>query len=108
MLGIAITTIIPSANAAPAIIQTPFLILQFISGVFFTLASLPTWLQWVAGLFPLRWVAQGLRSVFLPDLYQYAEPGMSWQLELVAIVLAAWIIAGLGIAVLTFKWDRSG
>ena len=108
VLGIAITKIIPSANAAPAVIQAPFIILQFISGVFFTLSSLPTWLQWVAGMFPLRWVAQGLRSVFLPDAYQFAEPGMNWQLELVALVLGVWIVAGLGLSVLTFKWDRSG
>ncbi len=108
VLGIAITKIIPSANAAPAVIQAPFIILQFISGVFFTLASLPTALQWIAGVFPLRWIAQGLRSVFLPDAYRYAEPGMSWQLELAAIVLAVWIVVGLGLSVLTFKWDRSG
>ncbi|MCY3733535.1 MAG: ABC transporter permease, partial [Chloroflexi bacterium] len=108
VLGIAITKIIPSANAAPAVIQAPFIILQFISGVFFTLASLPTWLQWVAGVFPLRWLAQGLRSVFLPDAYKFAEPGMSWQLELAAIVLGVWIVAGLGLSILTFKWDRSG
>lgn len=108
VLGIAITKIIPSANAAPAVIQAPFIILQFISGVFFTLASLPTWLQWVAGVFPLRWLAQGLRSVFLPDAYKFAEPGMNWQLELAAIVLGVWIVAGLGLSILTFKWDRSG
>ena len=108
VLGIAITKIIPSANAAPAIIQAPFIILQFVSGVFFTLSSLPTWLQWVAGMFPLRWVAQGLRSVFLPDAYKFAEPGMTWQLELAAIVLVVWIVVGLGVAVLTFQWDRSG
>lgn len=107
MLGIAITAIIPSARAAPAVIQVPFLILQFISGVFFTLSSIPAWLQWIAGLFPLRWVAQGLRSVFLPDPYKYAEPGMDWQLEIAALVLAVWIILGLAAALLTFKWDRS-
>ncbi len=107
MLGIAVTAIIPSARAAPAVIQVPFLVLQFISGVFFTLSSIPAWLQWIAGLFPLRWVAQGLRSVFLPDAYKYAEPGMSWQLELGAGVLAVWIVLGLAVAILTFKWDRS-
>ena len=107
-MGIAITAVIPSARAAPAIIQAPFILLQFVSGVFFTLSSLPPWLQWVAGVFPLRWVAQGLRSVFLPDGYKYAEPGMTWQLELGALVLGVWIVVGLGVAVLTFKWDRSG
>lgn len=108
VMGVAITAIIPSARAAPAVIQAPFIIFQFISGVFFTLSSLPTWLQWVAGVFPLRWVAQGLRSVFLPDAYKYAEPGMNWQLDIAAIVLVVWIVVGLGLAVLTFKWDRSG
>ena len=108
VMGIAITAVIPSARAAPAIIQALFIPFQFISGVFFTLSGLPTWLQWIAGVFPLRWIAQGLRSVFLPEAYQYAEPGMGWQLELAAIVLAVWIVAGLGLSVLTFKWDRSG
>lgn len=108
MLGVAITAIIPSARAAPAVIQVPFLVLQFISGVFFQLSTIPAWLQWISGLFPLRWVAQGLRSVFLPEPYKYAEPGMSWQLEIAAAVLAIWIILGLTAAILTFKWDRSG
>lgn len=108
VMGIAITAIIPSANAAPAIIQVPYILFQFISGVFFTLASLPTWLQWVAGLFPLRWIAQGLRSVFLPDAYKYAEPGEDWQLGLAAIVLVVWIVLGFAAARFTFQWDRSG
>ncbi len=108
VLGITITRVIPSANAAPAVIQVPFIILQFISGVFITLSSVPTGLQWVAGVFPLRWVAQGLRSAFLPDAYKFAEPGMSWQLDLAAIVLAVWIVVGLVLAAATFKWDRSG
>lgn len=108
VLGIAITAIIPSARAAPAVIQAPFILFQFISGVFFALSSLPTWLQWIAGFFPLRWVAQGLRSVFLPDAYKYAEADMTWQLDLAAVVLAVWIVAGIGVAVFTFKWDRSG
>ena len=93
VMGIAITAVIPSARAAPAIIQAPFILLQFVSGVFFTLSSLPPWLQWVAGVFPLRWVAQGLRSVFLPDGYKYAEPGMtgSWSLGRSCWACGSWL-----------------
>ena len=47
MLGVAITAVIPSARAAPAVIQVPFLVLQFISGVFFQLSTIPAWLQWI-------------------------------------------------------------
>ena len=108
VMGVAITAIIPSARAAPAVIQVPFVVLQFISGVFFTLQTLPAAVQWIAGLFPLRWVAQGLRSVFLPEEYRFAEPAMSWDLDVAALALSAWIVIGLTISIFTFKWDRSG
>ncbi len=42
------------------------LLLQFISGVYINFAALPEWLQNVASVFPLKWLAQGFRSVFLP------------------------------------------
>lgn len=107
-LGIGITAFIPSVRAAPAVVNFPYIGLQFISGVFLDFTLMPGWLQAIASVFPLRWLALGLRSVFLPDEFKYNEPGQSWQLEWVAIVLLIWIVAGLGLAVKTFKWDRSG
>ncbi len=67
LLGIAYTRLIPNARSAVAIVQPPFLILQFISGVFFQYNDIPGWLKAVAAVFPLRWLAQGLRYAFLPD-----------------------------------------
>lgn len=107
VMAIAILPLIPSARAAPAVLQVPYLILMFISGVYFFFSSLPTAVQWIAGLFPIRWLAQGLRSVFLPDDFRWVEPAQSWQLELVAVVPLVWIVLGLLISRLTFKWDRS-
>ena len=43
------------------------IVLQFISGVFFVFTELPAWMQEIAAIFPLKWMAQGMRSVFLPD-----------------------------------------
>ena len=43
------------------------LVLQFTSGVFFQYDELPPWMQQMAALFPLKWLCQGMRSVFLPD-----------------------------------------
>jgi ABC-2 type transport system permease protein len=83
-------------------------VLQFISGVFFQFSQVPPWLQTVAAFFPLKWMTQGLRSVFLPDSFASQEPAGSWELGRVALVLVVWCVAGLVLCVLTFRWqDRA-
>ena len=64
----------------------------------------PEWMQQVAALFPLKWMTQGMRSVFLPDDYQTVEPAGSWEHGRIALVLAAWCVVGLLVAVRTFRW----
>ena len=56
------------------------LILQFISGVYLQCNRLPDWLQNIASLFPLKWIAQGMRSVFLPESWESLEQNGSWNL----------------------------
>ncbi|RBY91705.1 ABC transporter permease [Blastococcus sp. TBT05-19] len=108
LLGIAISSLAKNGRSASATV-TPFaLLLQFISGVFFQFSEIPTWMQTVASFFPLKWMAQGLRSVFLPDALTAAEPAGSWELGRVALVLGAWCIAGLVLCVLTFRWQDRG
>ena len=34
---------------------------------------LPEWMQNIASLFPLKWMAQGMRSVFLPEGFEVLE-----------------------------------
>ena len=86
----------PAAAAAhPAVVTPVALILQFISGVFFVFTDLPTWMQQVAAIFPLKWMCQGLRSVFLPASFGAQEPAGSYELGKVALVLAAWCVIGL-------------
>jgi ABC-2 type transport system permease protein len=105
LLGIAISSLAKSGRSASATV-TPFaLVLQFISGVFFQFSALPGWMQTVAAVFPLKWMTQGLRSVFLPDALAAAEPAGSWELGRVALVLAAWCVVGLLLCVWTFRWQ---
>jgi ABC-2 type transport system permease protein len=108
LLGIAVSSLARNGRSASATV-TPFaLVLQFISGVFFQFSQIPEWLQTVAAFFPLKWMAQGLRSVFLPDALAAAEPAGSWELGRVALVLLAWCAVGLVLCVLTFRWqDRA-
>ena len=105
LLGIAISSIAKNGRSASATV-TPFaLLLQFISGVFFQFSEIPTWMQTFAALFPLKWMAQGLRSVFLPDALAADEPAGSWELERVALVLGIWCVLGLVLCVRTFRWQ---
>jgi len=60
----------------------------------------------VAAFFPVKWMAQGFRSVFLPDSMAMFEPAGSWELERVALVLAAWCVIGLVLCLRTFRWRR--
>lgn len=106
ILGIGLSGLPRSGKSATAVIIPIVLVLQFISGVYLTFTNLPTWLQNVASLFPLKWLAQGMRSVFLPSTFQSAEAGGSWNLVGVAIATGIWLVVGLIVARLTFRWIR--
>jgi ABC-2 type transport system permease protein len=88
------------------VILPPILILQFISGVFLSFSQLPEFLQNFASVFPVKWIAQGFRSVFYPDALKVAEMGGEWNLDQIALVLGAWAIVGLFVTLLTFRWVR--
>ena len=105
-LGIGLSALPRSGKSATAVIIPIVLILQFISGVYIPFAALPEWLQNVASLFPLKWLAQGMRSVFLPPEYEALEPGGDWNLPGVAIALLIWLVAGIVLARITFRWIR--
>lgn len=106
LLGIALSSIPRSGRSASAVVIPIVLILQFVSGVYIAFTSLPEWLQNLAGLFPLKWLAQGMRAVFLPESFAATEPSGSWDLPLVAIVTGAWLVVGRVLARVTFRWIR--
>jgi ABC-2 type transport system permease protein len=103
-LGITLGGLAKDGRSANAVVLPPFLILQFISGVFFTYGQLGPVLRGVGAVFPLKWMCQGIRSVFLPDSFQAQEPAGSWEHGRVALVLAAWIVGGLLVSMRTFRW----
>lgn len=106
VLGIAFSVVPKSGKAASAVVTPVVLLLQFMSGVYFVYSSLPAWMRGVASIFPLKWLAQGMRSVFLPDGFEVNEPGGSWQLGTCAIVLTVWLVVGLIVAQRVFRWTR--
>ncbi len=107
LLGIAFSSLARSGRSAPAVVTPVALVLQFISGVFILFTQLPTWMQNVAAVFPLKWMTQGMRSVFLPDSYAANEPAGSWELDRVALMLVVWCVVGLVLCLTTFRWTTS-
>jgi ABC-2 type transport system permease protein len=104
LMAIAYSAAVPNARTTAAAVVPPYMVLQFISGVFFPFNELPRWMQTVAAFFPLKWMVQGLSSVFLPDSFARVEPAGSWELGRVALVLAAWAAGMLLLCLGTFRW----
>jgi len=106
VLGIAFSSIPKSGRGASATVSPIVIILQFISGVFFVFSDLPKWMQDIAAIFPLKWLTQGMRSVFLPDSFALKEPGHSWEIGKIALILVIWLIIGTVLSVRSFKWSK--
>jgi ABC-2 type transport system permease protein len=104
LCGIAFSSVARTARSGPAVVTPVALVLQFTSGVFFVFTGLPSWMQQLAALFPLKWMCQGLRSVFLPAEFANLEPAGSWELGKVAVVLAGWCVLGLALCLISFRW----
>ncbi len=105
-LGVAFSIVPKSGRGASAIVTPVIIIMQFFSGVFFVFTQLPKWMQDFASVFPLKWLCQGIRSVFLPDAFAQSEVAHSWETSRILLVLAIWFIVGLVISIRTFKWNR--
>jgi ABC-2 type transport system permease protein len=98
-LGLAVTSLVPNADAAPAVVNATILPLLFISDVFIPTANAPSWLTSIASAFPVIHFAEGLHTVFNPF-----ETGSGFDPASLAVI-AAWGVLGLGLAVRFFKWE---
>lgn len=73
-------------------------LLMIPSGIFFPMAVLPTWLQWVAQGFPVYWLGLGARAAMLPPQMAAAEIGQSWRTVEMFAVLGVWAVIGFVLA----------
>lgn len=106
LLGIAISSLPKSGKSASSVVVLPFLILQFISGVYIPIGTVPDWLLDISAFFPLKWMCQGFRGVFLPDSAAVLEQAGGWEFGRIALVLGAWCAGGLVLCLLTFRWKN--
>jgi ABC-2 type transport system permease protein len=105
LLGIAVSSLARNARSGAALSNLVLIVFMFASGVYVVPASaLPSALSQLGALFPLKWMAQGMRSVFLPDDLTSHEIAGAWEHGRIATVLVAWCIGGLVLCLVTFRW----
>jgi len=77
-------------------VNATILPLLFLSGVFIPLGSgSPTWILWVARIFPVRHFALGMQAGFLGTAFDWSD----------LYIVAAWGIAGYLFARRYFSWE---
>ena len=97
-LGIAVSTVVPNEDAAPAIINFVIFPLLFISGTFGPVSD-TSFLGRVASVFPVRHLNQMMLAVFNPF-----GGGTGIEAKHVA-VLGAWGTGALLLALRRFRWE---
>jgi ABC-2 type transport system permease protein len=98
-IGFALTAVIPSEEAAPAITNATVLPLYFISGVFIPESEIPDGVLHFADAFPVRHFFEAFFEAWDPN-----TTGAGLAVGDLAIVLA-WGVAALIAALLTFRWE---
>jgi ABC-2 type transport system permease protein len=97
-LGIGLTALIDSEDAASSVGPFVAVILSFISGIFVPVDQLPGWLEEIGRAFPLFHLADGLQRALA------GTAGTGLEASNIA-VLAAWGIGGVALAARGFRWE---
>jgi len=72
--------------------------MMFLSGIFFPVTSLPSWLQTAVHVLPLTWLTDALHRV-MNDGVGLADIGLD------CLVLAGWAVVTFALATWRFRWD---
>ena len=97
-LGLAVTAVIPNADAAPAVVNATILPLLFISNIFIPLENPSGWIDVVGKIFPVRHFADAMIGSF----FQLSGSGLHAN-DL--LVMGAWGIGALLFALRFFQWE---
>jgi ABC-2 type transport system permease protein len=98
-LGLAMTIVIPNADAGPAIVNGVFLPIVFISGTFFPVPDTSV-LAKIAEVFPVRHFINAMFTAFDP-----ARQSSSGFNGMDLLIMAAWGLGAVVVCVLRFRWE---
>ncbi|TMK99974.1 MAG: ABC transporter permease [Actinobacteria bacterium] len=99
-LGVAFAHAIPNFESTAAYVNAVFLPVIFISGVFYDVKNVPTFLRDIAEALPLKHLIDGLSAALVNG------SSLSKQLSALAVV-GLWGAAGIFFAVRGFSWEQS-
>jgi len=96
--GAIVGSLVKSSSSGFGLTFLPMVGLVAISGIFYPISALASWLQTLAQIFPVYWLGLGMRSVFLPESAAAMEIGGSWRPVETVLVLGIWTVIGMAIA----------
>jgi ABC-2 type transport system permease protein len=98
-LGLAVASLVPSADTAPAVANATILPLAFVSDVFVAADEPPRWLDVLGDVFPLKPFVNAFQDTLNPLV-----DAPAFDVGRLAVV-AAWGVAGALVATRTFRWE---
>jgi ABC-2 type transport system permease protein len=101
-LGLAVASLVRSADQAMPVAQLTFLPLSFISGIWYPLDGAPGWVVTIAHIFPLYHIVDAFDACFVPS-----TTGGGWAYGNLAVI-AAWGVGGLFVAIRRFRVEPAG
>jgi len=95
-LGLAVTAIVPNADAAPPVVNVTILPILFLSDIFIPLGEdSPAWVDFVGLVFPVRHFSEAMQAGFIGTEFEWSD----------VVVVALWGLAGLVLAARFFSWE---
>jgi ABC-2 type transport system permease protein len=109
-LALALTAVIPNADASPPIVNATMLPLLFLSGIFIPLDDTsPEWIKVVGAIFPVKHFFEAMRDTYLGNAVALDKDGVLVHPFILrwtdVLIIAAWGVAGLVLASRFFSWE---
>ncbi len=96
-IGLSLGSLMKSTMQSTLVLLAVMLLIA-VSGIFYPITALPTWMQWLGQAFPIYWLGLGARSAMLPAQMAAAEITGSWRTVEMFSVLLMWAILGILLA----------
>jgi ABC-2 type transport system permease protein len=97
-MGMALTSVIPNAEAAPAVVNATILPLLFLGDIFIPIEDPNAWYLTVSKVFPVYHFAQAMKGAYFAPTGSGFEAGH-------LLIVAAWGVAGVILASWFFVWE---